>query len=130
MNNRKILKSRKDDQIIDCSDHPVVGLWMQKLMGRDLETYYLLVRNNSELFKRFLGKPWWEGECDDGWSFGWQISSSGFNWIILTGEQGTIYRIKVPLDGYEYLTDPRVGASMVNFLQKFSFDLQTIVRGD
>lgn len=130
MSKGKVLKSRKEDQIIDCSDHPVVGLWIQKLMERDLESYSLLVRNNTELFKRFLGEPWWKGEQGDEWEFGWQLSSSGFNWIILTGNQGTIYRIRVPLGGYEYLTDPRVGAAMVNFLQKFSFDLQTIVKGD
>lgn len=100
------------DQQIDIGDHPIAWRWMVETARKDPEGYLRLVGSNLQRFKELYGNPQWNADGSKGWIQGWAVHLHGLDWIVLGNEQQTIYRIRVPADGDNYLSDPKVGVGI------------------
>lgn len=108
--------STPTDKQIDIGDHPVAYRWLKETAKSDPEGFLRLVGPNRRRLTKLYGSPHWTAEAGKGWSDAWELQRNGLNWMILTGPDDTIYRLRVPSDGEDYLADPRVGVGIVSTL--------------
>lgn len=101
---------------IDVADHPNVMLWMKDAAKRDPQGFLRLVGDNTDIFRQWWGKEAWTNDGSKGWSYGWALYENNLHWMVLTGEQGTIFRLRVATKPEEYLSDPRVGVGVIQHL--------------
>lgn len=106
----------RNEYQIDIIDHPSVGLWMRETSRKDPEGFLRLVGDNTKDFSRLFGKPKWKTDGKKGWTHGWSVHENNLRWLILSGPQGTIFRLRVPVSGDTYLNDPRVGVGIIQYL--------------
>lgn len=106
----------RDEYQIDVIDHPSVGMWMRETAKKDPQGFLRLTGDNTKDFLKFFGKPKWKNDGKKGWTHGWSVHENNLRWLILTGEQGTIFRLRVPVVGDAYLNDPRVGVGIIQYL--------------
>lgn len=107
---------KKNEFQMDVIDHPLVFNWMQETIKRDPESFVLLVGPNSKEFFKLFGQPTWKDNGEKGWKYGWKVSENNLNWIILTGDHGTIFRIQTQVHSQVYLQDPKIGVGLISFL--------------
>jgi hypothetical protein len=108
--------SQNPDQQVDIGDHPVAWRWMVETARKDPEGFLRLTGPNMTRFRDLYGEPQWTSDGKRGWKQGWGAHLHGLEWIILAGEKQTIYRIRVPVDGENYLSDQRVGVGITSAL--------------
>lgn len=101
---------------MDVIDHPAVGMWMKETALRDPEGFLLLVGPNVREFSSLFGQPEWTNDGQKGWTHGWKVYESNLTWNILTGPQGTLFRIKTTTPSSTYATDPKVGIGIISYL--------------
>ena len=106
----------KREYQIDVADHPNVMLWLKDLARKDPEGFLRLVGDNTVFFERLFGKPTWRNNGEKGWTHGWALYESNMHWLVLTGPQGTIFRLRLATTGDDYLKDPRVGTGVARYL--------------
>lgn len=103
------------DQHINIADHKTAWHWMTKTARSDVEGFVRLTGPNADRLTILLGDPHWKPEGKE-WTHGWMVPMFGLNFVVTTGKDSTIYYIRVPTDGEDYLTQPRVGVGIVEFL--------------
>lgn len=108
--------NKSSDQQVDIGDHPVAWRWMIETARKDPEGFLRLTGPNISRFKEMYGDPQWTNGEKKEWKEGWGVHMHGLEWIILAGEHQTIYRIRVPVDGENYLADHRVGVGITSAL--------------
>ena len=108
-------KKRSEYQI-DIADHPNVMLWIKNVAKKDPEGFLKLIGDNVDTFKKLWGKEAWTNDGSKGWTHGWAIYENSMHWLVLTGPSGTIFRLRLSTKGEEYLSDPKVGAGIVRYL--------------
>lgn len=105
------------DAQVDVADHPMAARWLKETALNDPEGYLRLVRPNTRRLTVLYGAPTWKSDGKAGWDVAWTRLEEGLSWVILTGSGGTVFRLRVPSDGNDHLTDPRVGIGITRFLQ-------------
>ncbi len=110
-------KESSREHQIDVIDHPAVAAWMKDIAKKDPEGFVRLIGPNQRTFSILFGKPSWRGDESKGWTHGWAIYENSLHWMVLTGPAGTFYRIRLPIAGENYLSDPRSGVGIVQYLQ-------------
>ena len=100
-----------NDSQIDIGDHAVAWRWMVETARKNPEGFLRLTGGNIHRLKELHGAPHWTGDGKK-WSCGWGVHMHGLDWVILAGDNQTIYRIRVPVDGETYLADRRVGTGI------------------
>lgn len=103
--------AQPNENQIDIGDHTIAWRWMVETARKDPEGYLRLTGGNIGRFRNMYGHPHWTSDGKK-WSCGWGAHMHGLDWIILAGDDQTIYRIRVPVDGENYLADSRVGAGI------------------
>lgn len=106
----------KSEYQIDVADHHTAGVWLRETAKRDPDGFMRLIGPNTREFTRMFGKPDWNNDGSKGWTHGWSLYENSMNWLILTGERGTYFRLRVPVPAETWLADPKVGAGIVQFL--------------
>lgn len=106
----------KQDYQIDIIDHPSVMIWMKDTAIKDPEGFVCLTKDNTKEMRRIFGKESWKNDGSKGWTSGWALYENNLQWTILTGPYGTIYRLKSNVPPQDYLSDPRVGVGVVQYL--------------
>ena len=114
--NQSELKDRAEYQI-DVVDHPSVSIWMKDTARKDPEGFLRLVGPNMKQLQKVLGPTDWKNDGEKGWTHGWSVYDNSLHWLILTGPQGTMFRLRLPVPGESYLSDPRVGVGIIQYLQ-------------
>jgi len=109
--------SMMNDPHVDVADHPVVWRWLKETARKEPAAFVRLTQDNSEAFTILFGPAKYESKGEKGWKKGWVFVQFGLSWLITTGQQGTIYRIKTVGDGDEYLKDPKVSTGSIHFFQ-------------
>ena len=110
-------KNDKPEYQIDVIDHPNVNLWMKEVARKDTEGFLRLVGPNMKRLQKILGPPQWRNNGEKGWTHAWSVYDNSLHWLILTGPQGTQFRLRLPVPGETYLADPRVGVGIIQYLQ-------------
>jgi hypothetical protein len=108
--------SWKSEYQIDVADHPAAGLWLRETAKRDPDGFMRLIGPNEQALARIFGKPEWSNDGSKGWTHGWSLYENNMNWLILTGDRGTYFRLRVPVPGDAWLADAKVGAGIVQYL--------------
>jgi hypothetical protein len=106
------------EQQIEVGDHLVAWRWLKEKARIDPEGFLRLVGPNAKRFERLWGAPHWTSDGGKGWTHAWAISRHNLNWMILSGPDSTIYRLRVPSDGEDFLADPRVGIGATAMLSE------------
>lgn len=109
--------TKPSEQQVDIADHKVAWRWMKELARRDPEGFARLTGGNRKRLESLYGPPQWTQDGKHGWTAAWSVHDSGLTWIILTGQDQTIFRLRVPNDVEDYLVEPRVGVGIINYLQ-------------
>lgn len=113
-------KTERHDHMLDVIDHPAVARWMKETAQRDPEGFLLLVGPNAEEFTRLFGPAEWthsgEKAQSKGWTHGWKLHENNLQWQVLTGPNGTFFRLRTPTSSDAYLHDPKVGVGIVSYL--------------
>ena len=109
-------QSGKNEHQIDVVDHPQVYMWMKDTARKDPEGFLRLVGPNEKEFTILFGAPQWQNNGSKGWTHGWSVHESNLNWLILTGPQGTYFRLRLPVSGETYLNDPKIGVGVTQYL--------------
>lgn len=112
--------SKKDNPCtehhVEVADHPQVMLWMKDMAKRDPQGFLRLAQDNTKIFRQWWGKETWTNDGSKGWTSGWALYENNLNWLVLTGVHGTIFRLRVSTRAEEYLSDPRVGVGVTQYL--------------
>lgn len=106
----------KSEYQVEVADHPNVMIWMKQVAKKDPEGFLRLVGDNTQIFRKMWGKENFKDEGGKGWTSGWSIYENSLHWLVLTGEQGTLFRLRISMDGESYLKDPRVGVGVIQYL--------------
>ncbi len=121
-------KPKFADQHVDVADHRQAWHWMNRTALEDAEGYIRLTGPNTQRLRALLGEPDWKHDAKDSattWSEAWAVADFGLNFVVTASSESTIYYIRVPTDGDEYLADPRVGVGAVEFLKDMLKKLRT-----
>ena len=110
-------KTDKIEYQIDVADHPSVSLWMKEAAKKDPEGFLRLVGPNEKQLVRIFGPADWRNDGEKGWTHAWSVYDNSLHWLVLTGPQGTLFRLRLPVPGDSYLSDSRVGVGIVQYLQ-------------
>lgn len=110
-------KHRFSDQHVDIADHKRVWHWMTATAREDTEGFIRLTGPNVERLKTLYGPPHWTSDGSQGWTQAWAVAISGLNFIVTSGPHGTMFYVRVPTDGEDYLADPRVAVGVIEFLR-------------
>lgn len=105
------------DPQIDIADHPVAARWLKETALRDPEGFLRLVGPNERRLTALYGPPRWRSDGKTGWKVAWALVDQALSWVVLTGPEGTLFRLRVAGSGEEYLADARVGVGITRFLQ-------------
>lgn len=106
------------EQQIEVGDHVVAWRWMKEKARNDPDGFLRLAGPNVRRLEKILGKAQWRSSGERGWTHAWAVARHGLNWMILSGPESTIYRLRVPSDGEDYLQDRRVGIGAVAMLSE------------
>lgn len=104
------------DQHLDIADHKTAWHWMTKTARFDAEGFVRLTGENVTRLHVLFGEPQWKSKGDQEWTHGWLLAMFGLNFVVTSGPTSTMYYVRVPTDGEDYLSDPRVGVGIVEFL--------------
>lgn len=121
-------KPKFADQHVDVADHSLAWHWMNRTAKEDAEGYIRLTGGNLRRLRALLGEPDWKYDGKDpnpSWLEAWAVADFGLNFIVTTSDHSTIYYIRVPTDGDEYLADARVGVGANEFLKDMLKKLRT-----
>ena len=108
--------AERQEHQVDVIDHPAVALWMKETARKDPEGFMRLAGPNVRPFTRMWGKPDWKNAGEKGWTHGWGIYENNMHWLVLTGPKGTLFRLRMTTPGDSYLSDPRVGVGVTQYL--------------
>lgn len=113
------------DQHLDIADHKTAWHWMNKTARSDAEGFIQLTGGNVNRLRALFGEPQLKPKEDREWTHGWVLAMFGLNFVVTSGPNSTMYYVRVPTDGEDYLTDPRVGVGIVEFLSFMLKQLRT-----
>lgn len=113
------------DNHLDIADHRTAWHWMSKTARADPEGFVRLTGDNIKRLESLFGEAQWRSKGESDWSHGWMVAMFGLTFVITSGGHGTMYFIRVPTDGEDYLADPRVGVGIVEFLNHMLKQLRT-----
>lgn len=120
-----VVKRKPSNQvgiIVDVINHPVVGRWMTETAKQDVGFCRLVEPNNQRFYKKF-GKSTWKHTGNEGWSEGWAVSDNGLNWMLLTGEEGTKFKVVLSISEEEFKSNVKMGLGITAYLQTLMQDL-------
>lgn len=125
MTTAPVLEETNEHQI-DVADHPMVWRWLLETAKHDTEGFVCLTRGNVNAFLALWGEPQgrWKGK-DREWTHAWNVTEEGLSWVVLSGPLSTSYRLRFTGSKKIHLTDPRVAAGAVAFLQRLMTQLTT-----
>ena len=109
------MNPKTSEQHINIADHKTAWHWMTKTARSDTEGFVRLTGPNVDRLLALFGEPQWTSKEKD-WTHGWLLAMFGLNFVVTSGPTSTIYYIRVPTDGEDYLAHPRVGVGIVEFL--------------
>lgn len=115
MNTNTNTNTQREHQI-DVIDHPHVAMWMKDTAKKDPEGFLRLVGNNVKDLQKIYGTADWTNDGKKGWTHGWSIYENGMQWVVLTGMNGTLFRIRLPVAGESYLSDTKIGVGIIQYL--------------
>jgi len=103
----------------DIGNIPQVLIWLTELAKGDPEMFWRLARPNKKGFVALWGRgekntPEKENP-DDTLHWAWSFREQGLSWYITTGEEGSIYYLRLPPGAYEQ--DARVTSGVLSFLR-------------
>jgi len=107
----------RESQQVDAADHPHAARWLRETARRDPIGYLRLTGPNRRRLEAIYGRPTLKADGKNGWAAGWTLTEFNLSWIILTGEDGTLFRLRLPGGSDDHLSDPRVGVGITRFLQ-------------
>lgn len=107
--------------MLDVIDNPIVQGWMQNIIRFNPTGFARLVGDNTTRLQKIYGSP---SGIDKGVSY-WVVTRNGLNFIVLTGSQGTVVRIKMP-NKKVFFEDYKVANGINNFLE----DLMDMLTGN
>lgn len=102
---------------IDIADHKQVWVWMTILQEKDAEGFIRLTGGNLNRLQSIYGEAKWEVDDEEEWTHAWEVASNGLNFVITTGITSTIYYVRTPTTGEEYLLDPKVAIGIKDFME-------------
>lgn len=102
--------------IVDVINHPVVSRWMTETAKQDIG-FCRLVEPNNQRFKKLFGKPNWNHTGNEGWSEGWAVSDNGLNLMLLTGNEGTKFKVVLSISEEEFKNNAKMGLGINSYLQ-------------
>lgn len=114
---------QRSDHQIDVADHPTAARWLKETARRNPEGFLRLVGNNQKRLTALYGLPRWKSDGKHGWHAAWSLTDHGLSWVVLTGPDGTIFRLRVPGDGDDHLNDARVGVGITRYLNTLLHEL-------
>lgn len=117
------MSQSQHDPHIDIADHPIVWRWIKEMARKDPTSFSMLTRDNTDSFDIIFGPAKYRSNGEKGWCRGWSFVQYGMAWLVTTGPQGTVYRIKTVGDGEEYLKDPKVSTGAIQFFQSLQQQL-------
>lgn len=116
--------NKNNEKNIDVFEHKQVYLWLNNLAKEETEKFILLTGNNLKQLQSLMGKPSFTGDGKSGWTHAWTTTREGLNFIISASDKQTIYYLQTPVNYEEYLSDSKVGISIIEFLTQLLKDLR------
>lgn len=108
--------SKKFSNHMDIADHKQVWIWLTMLQEKDPEGFVRLTGENLNRLQSIFGKAKWNVDDEPEWTHAWEITSNGLNFVITTGKKSTIYYVRTPTMGEEYISDPRIAVGIKEFM--------------
>lgn len=105
----------------DVADHPLIWRWMLETAKRDPKSFECLTQDNTYFFKNLLGKPQWHQPLKKGskeWSHRWVCIGQGLTWLIQTGPNGTVFRIRSMSSLEHFKQEPMIGVGAIAYLKE------------
>ena len=121
-----MVSSRFSDQHVDVADLRFAWHWMTMIARNDPEGFLQLTGPNLARLRRLYGQPTLKSDGRQGWTVGWSVATAGLLFVVTTGPDSTMFFVRVPTDGEDYLADPRVGVGAVNFLKTLLQQLKAV----
>lgn len=121
-----INKPKFAEQHLDVADHRHIWTWMAMTSRDDPESFVLLTGGNVKRLHALYGTPHWTSDGEQSWTHGWSVASHGLNFVITSGPHSTMFYVRTPTDGEDYLTDPRVAIGATDFLKSLLKQLKAI----
>lgn len=114
---------KKDDIInnteaVDIIENNIVARWLKETAKNNPLLFSRLIGDNTRRYKKYFGEPKFEKGKDNYWQSGWIINDLGIPLVILTGTNGTIYKIYYPGGKKAYVNDRKLSAAITQFLLK------------
>ena len=113
------METPNSERVIDVADHPMAWRWMKELAKRDPYSFARLVENNTQRFQTYFGPPTWVTPDGHSKMYGWAKRVNGLQWIIVSGDQGTQFRVQTPALREEFIHDKRIGLGLTQALQEW-----------
>lgn len=110
----------------DVIEHPLIWQWIQETAKRDPDSFGVLVDNNYRQFRLIFGKPQWQSTVKvpeksgkrRGRVYRWYCLGEGMQWLVETGTEGTILRIKSDDTLAKFKQNPLIGLGGVAYLKR------------
>lgn len=119
-------KARFSDQHLDVADHRQAWHWMTMTAREDPEGFVRLTGPNLKRLEALYGSPHWEGDGKRGWTSAWAAAHAGLSFVITASPTSTMFYVRAPTDGEDYLSDPRVAVGIVEFLKALMHQLKAL----
>lgn len=92
----------------------------------DPEGFIRLTGPNLKRLETLYGAAHWKGDEDQDWSQAWATTHAGLNFIITASPSSTMFYVRAPTDGEDYLSDARVAVGIVEFLKTLLQQLKAL----
>lgn len=104
----------------DIADHPVTWRWMLETAKRDPKGFGCLIQDNTYFFKNLLGKAQWSqsSKTNIEWTHRWICIGQGLTWLIQTGPNGTVYRLKSNSSLEYFKQEYMIGMGAIAYLKE------------
>ena len=114
------------DQHMDVADHRQAWAWMTMTAREDPEGFVRLTGPNIKRLEDLYGPAHWKADGKQGWTSAWAVSDCGLTFVITAGPMSTMFYVRSPTDGEDYLSDPRVAVGIVEFLKSLLTQLKAL----
>lgn len=104
---------------IDIFNHPSVNLWMEHLNSTSFKQFVrLFCDNNGDRFLKLVGDPlpFIPKNINNNWGKCWKVNKEHLNWLICSGNEGTIFLVETSLTPEEFKAEAKIGIAIIKFL--------------